>query len=93
MPAAHIGTRIWFIGVLELVGGLLLTVGYYTRLAAFILSGEMAVAYWSAHDPHSFFPIVNGGEAAILFCFIYLYITASGPGPWSIDAVRKSPMA
>lgn len=88
MPAATFGTEFWFIGVLELVGSLLLIVGYYSRIAAFILSGEMAVAYWTAHDPHSFFPIVNGGESAIMFCFVYLYIAASGPGAWALDTRR-----
>ncbi len=85
----------WFfwIGVLELVGSLMVLVGWQTRLAAFVLSGEMAVAYWTSHAPHSFFPLLNFGEAAILFCFVYLYIAASGPGPWSLDAAQKSPMA
>jgi putative oxidoreductase len=81
----------WFmlIGVLELVGSLALIAGYYTRLAAFILSGEMAVAYWTAHAPMSLFPLINFGEAAILFCFVFLYIAAAGPGPWSIDAQQN----
>jgi putative oxidoreductase len=81
------GPPAWFfwVGVLEFVGSLLVLVGYWTRLAAFILSGEMAVAYWMAHAPHSFFPLLNGGEAAILFCFIYLYIAAAGGGAWSVD--------
>jgi len=81
------------IGILELVGSLLLLVGWQTRIAAFVLSGEMAVAYWMAHAPQSFYPIVNGGEAAIMFCFVYLYIAAAGPGAWSIDTAQKSPMA
>ena len=85
----------WFfwIGVLEFVGSLMVLVGWQTRLAAFVLSGEMAVAYWTSHAPHSFFPLLNFGEAAILFCFVYLYIAASGPGPWSLDAAMKSEMA
>jgi putative oxidoreductase len=75
------------IGILELVGSLALIGGYYTRLAAFVLSGEMAIAYWTAHVPRGgFFPLLNFGEAAVLFCFIFLYIAAAGPGPWSIDA-------
>ena len=82
-----------FIGILELVGSLLLIGGYYTRLAAFVLSGEMAVAYWTSHAPHSMLPLLNGGEPAILFCFIFLYVAAAGPGPWSIDAAMKSEMA
>jgi putative oxidoreductase len=77
------------IGVLELIGSVALIGGYYTRLAAFVLSGEMAVAYWTAHAPHSFFPLLNFGEAAILFCFVFLYIAAAGPGPWSIDAQQN----
>ena len=81
------------IGILELVGSLALIFGFWARLAAFILSGEMAIAYWTAHAPHSFFPLLNFGESAILFCFVFLYIAAAGPGPWSIDAARKSEMA
>jgi putative oxidoreductase len=75
-------------GVLELVGGALLVIGLFSRLTAFILSGEMAVAYFMAHAPHGFHPMINQGEAAILFCFIFLYIAAAGPGPWSVDASR-----
>ncbi len=77
-------------GVLELFGGALLVLGLYTRLTAFILSGEMAFAYWLVHAQKSFFPILNGGDAAILFCFIFLYLVFAGPGPWSIDARRSS---
>lgn len=73
------------IGILELVGGLMLIAGFWTRLAAFVLSGEMAVAYWMAHAPQSFYPLLNGGEAAVLFCFVFLYIAASGPGAWAVD--------
>ena len=76
-------------GVLELVGGALLVIGLFSRLTAFILAGEMAVAYFMEHAPQSFHPMINQGEAAILFCFIFLYIAAAGPGPWSIDAARK----
>jgi putative oxidoreductase len=68
----------------------LLVVGFFTRLAAFILSGEMAIAYFVAHAPHSFFPLLNGGEAAILFCFVFLYIAAAGPGAWAIDSSRNA---
>ena len=75
-------------GIIEFVGSILLTLGLFTRIVAFILSGEMAFAYFIAHAPRSFFPLLNGGEAAILFCFIFLYIAAAGPGPWSIDAAR-----
>jgi putative oxidoreductase len=77
-----------FSGVLELVGGILLVIGLFSRLTAFILSGEMAFAYFMAHAPQNFHPILNGGEGAILFCFIFLYIAAAGPGPWSVDASR-----
>jgi putative oxidoreductase len=92
-PSPALFSGFWFIGVLELVGSLMLIFGVYTRLAAFVLSGEMAVAYWVAHAPNSFFPIANFGESAVLFCFIYLYVAAAGPGPWSIDAARGSKMA
>jgi putative oxidoreductase len=76
-------------GVLELVGGVLLTLGLFTRITAFILSGEMAFAYFIAHAPHSFFPLLNHGEPAIFYCFMFLYVAAAGPGPWSIDAMRR----
>ena len=82
------GTLLWIGAILELVGGLLLLVGLFSRPVAFVLSGEMAVAYWMFHAPQSTFPSVNQGEAAILFCFIFLLIAAAGPGPWSLDASR-----
>ncbi len=82
------GDLLWFGAVLELVGGLMLLVGIFSRPVAFILSGEMAVAYWMFHAPRSTFPSVNEGEAAILFCFIFLLIAAAGAGPWSLDAKR-----
>ena len=72
-------------GILELVGGALLVLGLFTRPVAFVLSGEMAVAYWLAHAPQSFFPVNNGGDAAILYCFVFLYLFAAGGGPWSLD--------
>lgn len=72
--------------ILEVVGGLLLIVGLFSRPVAFILSGQMAIAYFMGHAPQGFFPALNGGEAALLFCFIFLYIAAAGPGPWSADA-------
>jgi putative oxidoreductase len=78
----------WIAGLLELVGGALLILGLFTRPVAFILSGEMAVAYWMAHAPQSFFPVLNGGDAAILYCFVFLYLVFAGPGPWSVDAMR-----
>jgi putative oxidoreductase len=73
-------------GVLELVGGLLLVIGLFSRPVAFILSGLMAFAYFLGHAGGGFFPVLNGGEAAMLFCFIFLYIAAAGPGPISVDA-------
>ncbi len=76
-------------GLLELVGGALLVVGLFSRPVAFILSGQMAFAYFIAHAPKSFFPALNGGDAAILFCFVFLYIAFAGPGPWSVDAQRS----
>ena len=78
-------------GVLELFGGALLAAGLFTRPVAFILSGEMAFAYCIAHAPRSFFPILNGGDAAILYCFVFLYLAFAGGGPWSMDATRKAP--
>lgn len=75
--------------VLELVGGILLVLGLFTRPVAFILSGEMAVAYFMFHAPNNFYPALNGGDAAILFCFIFLYIFFAGPGRFSVDGARK----
>jgi len=77
---------------LEIVGGALLVLGLFTRPVAFILSGQMAVAYFLAHASEDFWPALNGGEPAILFCFVFLYLAFAGPGEWSIDAqVRKRP--
>jgi len=76
-------------GTLELIGGALLILGLFTRTTAFILCGEMAFAYFIGHAPRGFFPIINGGNLAILFCFVFLYLTFAGPGPWSIDASRR----
>jgi putative oxidoreductase len=73
--------------VIELVGGALVALGLFTRPAAFIASGEMAVGYFMFHAPQSFFPIVNGGDAAILYCFIFLYLFFAGPGSFSLDRV------
>jgi putative oxidoreductase len=72
-------------GILELVGGLLLLLGLFTRPVAFLLSGEMAVAYFIAHAPHGFWPLLNRGELAVLYCFVFLYLSAAGGGPWSLD--------
>ena len=76
-------------GSLELVGGALIVVGLFTRPVAFILSGFTAVAYFMAHAPSSFYPIVNQGELAILYCFAFLYLSAAGAGPWSLDAIIR----
>ena len=89
MPMPPVGSLMWVGGVLELVGGLLLLIGLFSRLVAFSLSGEMAVAYWMFHAPQSTFPIQNGGDAAILYCFVFLLIAAAGPGPWSLDAAMR----
>jgi putative oxidoreductase len=92
-PSEHSGPEFlslsWVAGVLELVGGALLIVGLFTRLVAFILSGEMAFAYWMAHAPQGPFPLANGGDAAILYCFVFLYLAFAGGGPWSLDALRR----
>jgi putative oxidoreductase len=82
-------SQFWFAGVLETFGGALIVLGLLTRPVAFLLAGEMAVAYFQAHFPRSFWPILNGGEAVVLFCFIYLHLFAVGAGPWSIDALRR----
>lgn len=79
----------WVAGWLELLGGLLLLGGLFTRWVAFFLAGEMAVAYWVVHAPKSFYPVLNGGEGAILFCFIFLLFVATGPGAWSIDSEMR----
>ena len=76
-------------GILEFLGGLLLFVGLFTRPVAFILAGEMAVAYFQFHFPQGFWPILNQGQPAVLYCFIWLYISSAGPGPWSIDAILR----
>jgi putative oxidoreductase len=72
-------------GLIEIIGGILVLLGLFTRPAAFIMAGEMAVAYWMMHAPHSPYPLNNGGEAAILFCFVFLYLVAAGPGAFSVD--------
>ncbi len=77
-------------GAIELVGGTLLVLGLFARPVAFVLSGTMAVAYFYAHYPKGFYPILNGGELAALYCFVFLFIAAAGGGPLSIDRVRKS---
>jgi len=83
-------------GALEVFGGLLILVGLFTRPVAFLLSGEMAFAYFIAHAPNGFWPVLNHGEPAVLYCFIFLYLAAAGGGPWSVDHVichRRKPAA
>ena len=76
-------------GLIELVGGALLTIGLFTRLCAFVMSGEMAFGYFMVHAPRAFMPIENGGDLAILFCFVFLYLVFAGPGRWSADAMAR----
>ena len=78
-------------GIIELVGGVLVLIGFFTRPAAFVMSGTMAFAYFIAHASRGnpLFPLMNGGEAAVLFCFVFLFIAAAGAGPWSVDAARR----
>lgn len=83
------GSLSWIAGLLELVGGALLALGLFSRATAFVLSGEMAVAYFMSHAPRAFLPLVNRGELAALYCFVFLYLWAAGPGPWSLDALRR----
>ena len=83
-------TMLGLAGVVETVTGILMILGLFTRSAALIASGEMAVAYWLAHAPHSFYPVINGGDAAILFCFVFLYIFVAGPGVLSLDGLWRS---
>jgi putative oxidoreductase len=80
-------TRLGLAGILETFGGFAIVLGLFTRPLAFVLAGEMAVAYFTAHFPRSMYPVVNQGEPAVLYCFIYLYLMFAGAGPWSIDAM------
>jgi putative oxidoreductase len=77
-------------GLVEVVGGLLLSFGLLTRIAAFFCAGEMAIAYFVGHATKSFWPGINGGDSAILFCFVFLYLVAAGAGPWSVDHFRAA---
>lgn len=90
IPTPAVFTLYWFAGAIELAGGVLLTLGLFSRLAAIVMSGEMAFAYFLSHAPHGFFPILNRGDSAILYCFVFFYIAFAGPGPWSLDALMAS---
>lgn len=87
--AAAFLSIIWVSGVLEVVGGLLILIGLFTRPAAFIVAGEMAVAYFWRHAPRGFWPGDNGGELAALYCFVFLFLAAAGGGVWSVDAMLR----
>lgn len=84
----HLLSEIGLAGILEAFGGALLLIGLFTRPVAFLLAGEMAVAYFQAHSSHGIWPMTNGGQPAVLYCFIWLYFSAAGAGPWSLDAMR-----
>lgn len=89
-PPVEIASLMGLAGIIELVGGLMIAFGFLTRIAAFIASGMMAVAYFMAHAPQGPHPILNQGELAVVYCFVFLYIAAQGPGPWSVDnMIRK----
>jgi len=87
--APAIFTMSWTAGLIELICGSLIAIGFLTRPAAFLASGLMAFAYWIAHAPRDFYPVNNGGDAAILYCFLFLYFVFAGPGSLSIDAMRR----
>jgi putative oxidoreductase len=87
MPPFTVMSQMGIGGILELLGGLAIVLGVFTRPVAFILAGEMAVAYFQFHAPQSFFPTVNQGIPAILFCFLFLYLMVAGAGTWSVDAI------
>jgi putative oxidoreductase len=89
-----VGSYLWIAGIVELVTSILIILGLFTRVAAFFAAGEMAIAYWTVHAKMGFYPAVNMGEAAILYCFVFLYLVAAGPGAWSIDGAltRREPI-
>ncbi|MEX2649688.1 MAG: DoxX family protein [Alphaproteobacteria bacterium] len=89
-PVGELVSFMGLAGGLEAFGGLSLTVGFLTRPVAFVLSGMMAVAYFMVHAPQGFFPVLNGGELAALYCFVFLTLAAAGPGAWSIDGALRS---
>jgi len=86
LPTPPFLTMYWFAGAIEFGGAILVLLGLFTRPAAFIMSGEMACAYFISHAPRGFFPILNNGDGAVLYCFIFLYLAFAGAGPWSLDA-------
>lgn len=87
---AEFMSQVWIGGFLEVFGGGLFLLGLFTRPVAFILAGEMAVAYFQFHAPEAFWPTMNGGVSAVLYCFVFLYFSAAGAGAWSLDAMRES---
>ncbi|MBI3516330.1 MAG: DoxX family protein [Proteobacteria bacterium] len=87
---ANLTTLLYAAALIELIGGALVTVGLFTRLAAFIMSGEMAFAYFISHAPRNVYPILNAGDGAILYCFIFLYIAVAGAGAWSLDRSMRN---
>jgi putative oxidoreductase len=86
---AHFFSQLWLAGALECFGGVLILLGLFTRPVAFLLCGEMAVAYFKSHNPRGFWPVSNGGELAALYCFIFLYLTTAGAGPLSLDRIIR----
>lgn len=88
---APVGSLVWFAGVIEVVGGTFFLLGLFTRPVAFILSGEMAFAYFIGHAGNGFWPVLNQGAPAVFYCFTFLYFSAAGPGPWSLDALLARP--
>jgi len=88
-PPIELFSLLGMAGVLEFFGGLLILVGFFTRFAAFILSGQMAVAYFMAHAPKGFWPVLNGGELAVLYCYVFLYLAVAGGGSWSLDRLMR----
>jgi putative oxidoreductase len=83
-----LNTMLGAAGVIETIGGVFIILGLLTRPVAFLLSGEMAIGYFRTHAPQGFWPLANGGELAVFYCFFYLWLTAAGPGPWSLDKLR-----
>ena len=90
LPPSRMLSLLGAAGILEVFGGALMALGLFTRPVAFILSGEMAVAYFRQHAPRGFWPILNGGELAVLFCFLWLFFSVAGPGPISVDAMIRN---